>query len=461
MTMPLPPGEISVEAPSTLVTSEAGTTATFRVFLNRAPTATVHLPVSSSDETEGKVSSSELVFQPGSWREPQTVTVLGLDDDATDGSQPYRVVLGAASSDDGQYQGIDPADLSAVNDDDYDFQPVAPTVVNGSTPCHRFVGGSQFLALDNAGVLYASMSCPTPDPPSLPPEGSTPYPESMWVAASADGGRTFGAPVDTRLPAFTAAIAASRPGLIVAAAGSWGRLAITRSEDGGVTWESIRILETTSPNSAPRVFLATAGERVLLKGGSSWWISEDGARTLSPFEGPGQPQAIGLDPDGTIWAIVYEPDHGLRFHTSRDGGATFQPGTVVPQYYDEASAAGLSMLYGAVYGTGNPSPDVPERSLVALRRDGLSMPNVLGILPMSDQYSYGLSADHKDNLTVGALVNGQIQAYRLNAGDSALGPARVLGPGDDGPSVLALSDRAVAILFGWMGKISVAVETWP
>ncbi len=160
--MPLPPAEISVEAPSTLVTSEAGTTATFRVFLNRAPTATVHLPVSSSDETEGKVSSSELVFQPGSWREPQTITVLGLDDDATDGSQPYRVVLGAASSDDGQYQGIDPADLSAVNDDDYDFQPVAPTVVNGSTPCHLFGGSSQFLALDNAGVLYASMSCPTP-----------------------------------------------------------------------------------------------------------------------------------------------------------------------------------------------------------------------------------------------------------------------------------------------------------
>jgi hypothetical protein len=104
---------LHVEAPSSLVTSEGGLSATFRVSLNRAPTATVRLPLSSSDESEGKVSAAELVFEPGNWSQARTVTVLGLDDDEQDGSQAYQLILGAATSDDPDYQGIDPPDLAA------------------------------------------------------------------------------------------------------------------------------------------------------------------------------------------------------------------------------------------------------------------------------------------------------------------------------------------------------------
>jgi hypothetical protein len=439
-----------IESPAALVTSERGTTATFRVFLDRAPTATVHLPLSSSDETEGKVTSSELVFEPASWRDPQTVTVLGLDDDETDGSRPYQVVLGAASSDDPQYQGIDPADLPALNDDD-DLQPVAPTVVNGSMRC--YLTSDKSLAVDQAGVLYASMVCPTQDPASLPPDEIPPYLQTVWVAASADGGRTFGAPVDTRLPANTAAIAAGRPGLVVAMAASPGRVAIARSEDGGVSWQPPQLVDTPPPNGIPLVYLAAAGERVLMEeGGVHWWISEDGARTLSPLEGPGSPQAVGLDPDGTIWAVLSDREW-LRFRSSRDGGATFQSGAWLPLWYG-GFAAGSSMLYVGLSG-------FSRVGLLAVPRDGLSMSKVVDISAMSDRYTYHVAVDHEDNVTVGLLVEEQIQLYRLAAGDSAVGPARVVGRVDGSSSLLALSDRAVAVLFSSQGKISVAVETWP
>ena len=54
--------------------------------------------LSSSDEGEGKVSPAELVFEPGNWNQPQTVTLTGIDDDERDGSQSYQVLTGAAVS---------------------------------------------------------------------------------------------------------------------------------------------------------------------------------------------------------------------------------------------------------------------------------------------------------------------------------------------------------------------------
>ena len=54
------------------------------------------------------MSPGELVFEPGTWNQPQTVTVMGIDDDEQDGNQSYQVLTGAAVSDDADYAGIDP-----------------------------------------------------------------------------------------------------------------------------------------------------------------------------------------------------------------------------------------------------------------------------------------------------------------------------------------------------------------
>lgn len=100
-------------------TSEGGanTTFTFTVVLTSKPTASVTVPVTSSDETEGTVSPSSLVFTTVNWASKQTVTVTGVNDDVADGAQPYTAQLGAATSPDTKYAGQDPPDVAMSNTD--------------------------------------------------------------------------------------------------------------------------------------------------------------------------------------------------------------------------------------------------------------------------------------------------------------------------------------------------------
>ena len=98
-------------------TTEAGGTATFTVVLDTAPLADVTVPVSSSNTLEGTVSTALLTFTTANWGTPQTVTVTGQDDTLDDGDHAYSVVLGAASSADAAYNGVNPADVAATNTD--------------------------------------------------------------------------------------------------------------------------------------------------------------------------------------------------------------------------------------------------------------------------------------------------------------------------------------------------------
>ena len=108
---------ISVTPTSGLVTTEGGGTASFSVVLAKAPTADVTIPVSSSNTAEGLVSASSLTFTPANWNVPQTVTITGVDDGIVDGPINYTILLGAASSADPAYNGLDPADVSVTNTD--------------------------------------------------------------------------------------------------------------------------------------------------------------------------------------------------------------------------------------------------------------------------------------------------------------------------------------------------------
>lgn len=118
--------------PISLNVSETGTTATFTVRLNVAPTATVTIPVSSSDPSEGTVDQSSLVFTPANGTTPQTVTVTGIDDTLRDGNQNYTIVLGTATSGDSRYNGLDPQDV-AVTTIDNETPGVLITPIAGLT----------------------------------------------------------------------------------------------------------------------------------------------------------------------------------------------------------------------------------------------------------------------------------------------------------------------------------------
>ena len=111
------PKAVLVTPVSGLTTTEAGGTATFTVRLDTAPTASVTIPLSSSDLTEGTVSPASLTFTTGNWSTPQTVTVTGVDDADGDGDQSYTIVTAAATSSDASYDGVNGADVSVTTTD--------------------------------------------------------------------------------------------------------------------------------------------------------------------------------------------------------------------------------------------------------------------------------------------------------------------------------------------------------
>jgi cyclophilin family peptidyl-prolyl cis-trans isomerase len=96
-------------------TTESGGTATFTVQLDTPPTADVTIPLVSSVPAEGTVSPAQLVFTTANWNTPQTVTVTGVDDTTKDGTKTFVVQLGAVTSTDSLYSGLNPADVTFTN----------------------------------------------------------------------------------------------------------------------------------------------------------------------------------------------------------------------------------------------------------------------------------------------------------------------------------------------------------
>jgi hypothetical protein len=109
---------ITVTPLAGLMTTEAGADASFEVALTSEPFATVVVPLSSSDPTEGTVTVSSITFTPTNWDQLQTVHVSGVQDTTNDGSVPYSVVLGRLNSADLNYDELDPDDVQVINVDD-------------------------------------------------------------------------------------------------------------------------------------------------------------------------------------------------------------------------------------------------------------------------------------------------------------------------------------------------------
>ena len=115
-------------------TREDGATTTFTVRLTSQPagTATVTIPLSSSNTSEGTIMQPSLVFTTANWAAFQTVTVRGVDDSVADGNQQYRAILGAATSGDMLYDGLDAPDVVLINVDN-DKAGITVSVAAGNT----------------------------------------------------------------------------------------------------------------------------------------------------------------------------------------------------------------------------------------------------------------------------------------------------------------------------------------
>ena len=94
------------------------------------PTDTVTLPVIVSDDTEGSVNVTELVFTPESFG-PQIITISGEDDDLQDGDIDWTLTLGSPVSADADFAGLPATQLAMRTlDDDVASVLVTPTVLS-------------------------------------------------------------------------------------------------------------------------------------------------------------------------------------------------------------------------------------------------------------------------------------------------------------------------------------------
>ena len=105
-------GILTVETDGGTTVDENGSTDTFDVTLPAEPITNVVLDLSTTDGGEAIVGPTRLTFTPLNWNIPQTVTVTGVNDDATDGDIASSVVI-------------------SVNDflSDNDFDPVEDVLV--------------------------------------------------------------------------------------------------------------------------------------------------------------------------------------------------------------------------------------------------------------------------------------------------------------------------------------------
>jgi hypothetical protein len=140
----LAPG-ITVTPTSLLTTTESGGTDAFTVVLDEAPTADVTISISSSDTTEGTVSTSSLTFNTSNWSLPQGVTITGVDDNFVDANVAYTIVTGPAVSVDPGYDGLNAADVSVHNFDNERIQ-------TGLQALYLFEEGSGSTVNDVSGV---------------------------------------------------------------------------------------------------------------------------------------------------------------------------------------------------------------------------------------------------------------------------------------------------------------------
>ena len=143
--IPAPTPGFTVTPTNNLLTTESGGTAQFSVVLHFKPTADVTINVSSSDSSEGTPDVSSLTFTPANWSTPQLVTVTGQDDLDNDGQIPYSITLSAATSADPGYNGLDPADVAAINADN---EP-GVTLSKTSLTTTEATGGDSFTIVLN------------------------------------------------------------------------------------------------------------------------------------------------------------------------------------------------------------------------------------------------------------------------------------------------------------------------
>ncbi|MDX2231130.1 MAG: FG-GAP-like repeat-containing protein [Leptolyngbyaceae cyanobacterium bins.349] len=137
------PGVTIAPSGGSTVVAEGGAIDTYTIVLNSAPTANVTItPV--ADAQTAVSFAGPVIFTPGNWSTPQTVTVTAIDDTAIEGTHSSTIAH-LASSSDSRYNGMAIAAMTAIVTDNDGSSPVSPR------PDPDFNGDG------NADILWANV----------------------------------------------------------------------------------------------------------------------------------------------------------------------------------------------------------------------------------------------------------------------------------------------------------------
>jgi hypothetical protein len=433
-----------------VVTSEDGTTAKFTVSLVTAPTATVLVPVTSTDPGEGTVSPTSLTFSPANWNVPQVVTVTGVDDGVVDGTKAYTIDLGPLVSGDARYAGLGPFAIVAHNRDN-DFSAGRANVnLEGMfcpTTTSTTATPSQYpIAVDAFGKLYTVAWC----------DGQ------LQLVTSPNGGATLSSPAQLPGPPSLQgvfAIAAGRADAVsVVYETNDNALELLRSTDGGATWTE-RTISPLSPGAlriaAARDTLVIAGQNQVSPGifsGTLVLRSENGGLSFLPpqtLDHP--PSALGIRPDGGLSWLV--DDRPVLFASTGADGAFEAVGPIGGPPGQCCYAFGSTDVYG-IYAGG-----VAVAGLVGATSVGdFSGPN---------NGPLAAAIDAANVVTIFNIDATNVLGTRFGADFKATtGP--VVAPQAGFAGAVALSYHATAALtinaaqgFGNGGSVTFTLSTWP
>eukprot|EP01059_Diplonema_ambulator_P000341 TRINITY_DN10278_c1_g4_i1.p1 TRINITY_DN10278_c1_g4~~TRINITY_DN10278_c1_g4_i1.p1 ORF type:complete len:6273 (+),score=1514.01 TRINITY_DN10278_c1_g4_i1:2553-18821(+) len=179
----LPVGATSL----TVYEDPSGAVGQFTVVLKSQPTASVAIGISSSDTTEGILSTPSttpsaspltLTFTTTTWNVPQTIIVTGVDDFVDDGDVSFTITTAAATSTDTNYKGLNPPDVSArcINNDKAGVtvtQVTSQTTEKGGTATFTVVLTSQPTSSVTMTISSSDTTEGTVSPTSLTFSAST------------------------------------------------------------------------------------------------------------------------------------------------------------------------------------------------------------------------------------------------------------------------------------------------
>lgn len=112
---------------SGLTTTENGAAADFDIVLNAKPDAMVTVTMRSSNTNEGALSKDQVSFTSADWSMPQTISIVGVDDNVLDGDAIYHIDFTSVKSNDRRYNNKSIASLTVLNlDNEVSQNPPKP-----------------------------------------------------------------------------------------------------------------------------------------------------------------------------------------------------------------------------------------------------------------------------------------------------------------------------------------------